>query len=31
MYDAAMTQQGWGGIFVLNGDNVKVTKVTLLP
>ena len=31
IYDAAMTQQWWGGVFVLNGDKVKVTKVTLLP
>ena len=30
MIDAAMKSQGWGGIFVLNGDNVKVTKVTVL-
>ena len=28
--DAAFTQQWWGGTFVLNGDNVKVTKITLL-
>ena len=28
--DAAFTQGGWGGTFVLNGDNVKVTKITLL-
>lgn len=30
MIDAAMKSIGWGGIFVLNGDNVKVTKVTVL-
>ena len=30
MLDAAFTQQWWGGTFVLNGDNVKVTKITLL-
>lgn len=30
MIDAAMTQQGWGGIFVLNGDNAKLTKITVL-
>ena len=30
MIDSAMNSQGWGGIFVLNGDNVKVTKVTVL-
>lgn len=29
MLDAAFTQQWWGGTFVLNGDNVKVTKITL--
>ncbi|MCQ2334603.1 MAG: hypothetical protein MJZ89_02070 [Paludibacteraceae bacterium] len=29
MIDAAMVQQWWGGIFVLNGDNVKVTKITV--
>lgn len=28
--DAALTQKGWGGGFVLNGDNVKCTKLTLL-
>lgn len=27
--DAAFTQQWWGGTFVLNGDNVRVTKITL--
>lgn len=31
MYDSAIKVGGWGGVFVLNGDNVKVTKVTLLP
>lgn len=30
MLDAAFTQQWWGGTFVLNGDNVKCTKITLL-
>lgn len=30
MLDAAYVQQWWGGTFVLNGDNVKVTKITLL-
>lgn len=29
MIDAAMVQQWWGGIFVLNGDNVKCTKITV--
>ncbi|MBE6235884.1 MAG: hypothetical protein E7112_06595 [Bacteroidales bacterium] len=28
--DAALTQQCWGGAFLLNGDNIKCTKVTLL-
>ena len=28
--DAAFIQGWWGGTFVLNGDNVKVTKITLL-
>jgi len=28
--DAALTQQYWGGAFLLNGDNIKCTKVTLL-
>ncbi|MBR2128924.1 MAG: IPT/TIG domain-containing protein [Bacteroidales bacterium] len=27
--DAALTQQWWGGAFLLNGDNIKCTKVTL--
>ena len=30
MLDAAFTQQWWGGTFILNGDNTKCTKVTLL-
>ena len=30
MLDAAYVQQWWGGTFVLNGDNVKCTKITLL-
>lgn len=30
MVTAATTSQNWGGIFVLNGDNVKVTKLTVL-
>ncbi len=30
MLNAAYTQQGWGGTFLLNGDgNVKLTKITL--
>lgn len=29
MLDAAYTQQWWGGTFLLNGDNVKCTKVTI--
>ena len=29
MLDAAYVQQWWGGTFVLNGDNVKVTKITI--
>lgn len=28
--DAALTQQWWGGAFLLNGDNIKCTKVTLM-
>ena len=28
MLDAAFTKQGWGGVFVLNGDNVVVDKIT---
>lgn len=28
--DAAFTQGWWGGTFILNGDNVKCTKITLL-
>ena len=30
MLDAAYTAIGWGGTFVLNGDNTKVTKITIL-
>lgn len=30
MIDAAMKVGGWGGIFVLNGDKTKVTKITVL-
>ena len=30
MIDAALVQQWWGGTFVLNGDNTKCTKITLL-
>lgn len=30
MLDAAYVQQWWGGTFVLNGDNVKCTMITLL-
>lgn len=30
MLDAAYVQQWWGGTFVLNGDNTKCTKITLL-
>ncbi|MGM9735832.1 MAG: IPT/TIG domain-containing protein [Candidatus Cryptobacteroides sp.] len=30
IYNAAMTQQWWGGIFLLNGDKVKVTKLTVV-
>lgn len=29
MIDAAFVQQWWGGIFVLNGDNCKITKITV--
>ena len=29
MLDAAYTQQWWGGVFVLNGDNIICTKVTI--
>ena len=29
MLDAAYTQQWWGGVFVLNGDNIKCTKITI--
>lgn len=28
MLDAAYTQQWWGGVFVLNGDNLIVDKIT---
>lgn len=28
--DAALTQQWWGGVFLLNGDNIKCTKLTIL-
>ena len=30
MLDAAYVQQWWGGTFVLNGDDVRCTKITLL-
>ena len=30
MLDAAYAAVGWGGVFVLNGDNTKCTKITLL-
>lgn len=30
MLDAAYTAQWWGGVFVGNGDNVKITKITLM-
>ena len=30
MLDTALTQQWWGGTFLLNGDNIKCTKVTLM-
>ena len=30
MIDAALVQQWWGGTFLLNGDNTKCTKITLL-
>lgn len=29
MLDAAYTVQWWGGVFLLNGDNMKCTKVTI--
>ena len=29
MLNAALTSGGWGGVFVLNGDNIKVTKITI--
>lgn len=30
MYNNALVAGGWGEIFVLNGDNLKVTKVTVI-
>ena len=30
MLDAAYAAGGWGGVFVLNGDKTKCTKITLL-
>ena len=30
MLDVAYVQQYWGGTFIANGDNLKITKVTLL-
>ncbi len=30
IYDAALTQQWWGGIFLFNGDKTKITKITVL-
>ena len=29
MLDAAYVQQWWGGVFVANGDNLKITKITI--
>ena len=29
MLDAAYNQQWWGGVFVLNGDNIICTKITI--
>lgn len=29
MLNAAFTKQGWGGVFVLNGDNIICTKITI--
>ncbi|MBQ7181186.1 MAG: hypothetical protein IJR87_07835 [Bacteroidaceae bacterium] len=29
MLDAAYVQQWWGGVFVANGDNIKITKITI--
>lgn len=29
--DKALTQQWWGGTFLGNGDNVKITKITIAP
>ena len=30
MLDAAYTPGGWGGVFVLNGDNFKCTKISIV-
>ena len=30
MLDTAYVQQWWGGTFIANGDNLKITKITLL-
>ena len=30
MLDTAYVQQWWGGTFIANGDNLKITKVTIL-
>ncbi len=30
MLDVAYVQQWWGGTFIANGDNLKITKVTLM-
>ena len=30
MLDTFYVQQWWGGTFILNGDNTKCTKITLL-
>ena len=29
MLDAAYVQQWWGGVFLANGDNIKITKITI--
>ena len=29
MLDAAYKKQNWGGTFIANGDNVKITKITI--
>ncbi len=29
MYTAAMKTGGWGGVFVFNGDNCQITKITV--